>query len=123
MQKPGESVGDFLSKLFLGVFPPPSDGLDLFETGEEIVVRIDLPGCDPDAIGLRMGAGVLEVAARREENAPEGAVWRTRDRAYGTILRRILLPAGISGPPRAVSFLHGTLSVAIPKAAARPRWE
>jgi HSP20 family protein len=93
--------------------------LDYFETEQEFVVRLDLPGVHKENIDLKLVGEVLTIVGRREE-AKEyragTALWRERE--AGKFVRTIRLPAAVDAKKVGAAYQDGILTVTLPKAPA-----
>lgn len=90
--------------------------MDLVESGEEYVLRADLPGMERDDVELELKDNVLTVSGRREaehEDSQEG--FHRVERAFGSFSRSLELPAGIDPDALKAEFDRGVLEVRIPK--------
>ena len=97
----------------------PMDGL---RRDEDVVLRFDLPGIDPDSIEVTVDRGVLSVSARREEEIGEHERVFVRERAMGTFTRRVYLSEHLDAEGIEAAYNNGVLAVRIPvleKARAR----
>jgi HSP20 family molecular chaperone IbpA len=72
--------------------------MEVLRTDSEIVVRVELPGADPDSIDVtvRDGSTLRVRAERRAPTAGQGEYLR-RGFAYGIFEGTVMLPAGILG--------------------------
>src|SRR5262245_50138132 len=66
---------------------------DLFEQDDELVIRVELPGVEKDAIDVQIEDGQLVVSAerKREAEVEQGNVYRL-ERVHGQFTRRFELP-------------------------------
>ena len=48
-----------------------TDGLDVYETGSEVVVKAAVPGIDPEKVDVTFEDGVLHIYAREEEKTED----------------------------------------------------
>ena len=106
----------------LGVGEPSSGpycpNADLYETDEEVVVILELPGVDTSSIDLQLNGDRLRVAGEimRPVAGAEGGYVRM-ERAAGPFYRDFQLPTGeLAGSPRA-ELEAGVLTVRLPKQA------
>jgi HSP20 family protein len=84
--------------------------------GNDIVVRSELPGIDPERdVELTVEDGVLHIEARREERSEskDKNVYRSEFR-YGSFSRNVALPAGVKEDDIKASYKDGILEVRIP---------
>ncbi|HEY0694058.1 MAG TPA: Hsp20/alpha crystallin family protein [Kribbella sp.] len=97
----------------------PMDGL---RRADEVVLRFDLPGIDPDSIEVTVDRGVLSVTARREEEYGEDERVFVRERVMGAFTRRVYLSEHLDAEAIEAAYTNGVLAVRIPvleKAKAR----
>jgi HSP20 family protein len=97
----------------------PMDGL---RRDDDVVLRFDLPGIDPDSIEVTVDRGVLSVSARREEEHGEGERPFVRERVMGTFSRRVYLSEHLDAEGIEAAYNNGVLAVRIPVLErAKPR--
>jgi HSP20 family protein len=96
--------------------------MDAIRRENDIELRFDLPGIDPDSIDVTVDRGVLTVSARRAEECPEGEKPFIRERVMGSYTRRLRLSDAVDADKIEASYTDGVLTVHIPVAeAAKPR--
>jgi HSP20 family protein len=97
----------------------PMDGL---RREDDVVLRFDLPGIDPDSIEVTVDRGVLSVSARREEERGDNERYFVRERVLGTFTRRVYLSEHLDAEGIEAAYNNGVLAVRIPVLErARPR--
>ncbi|TDD00740.1 Hsp20/alpha crystallin family protein [Nonomuraea deserti] len=97
----------------------PMDGL---RRDDDVLLRFDLPGIDPDSIEVTIDRGVLSVSARREEEVAENERLFVRERPMGTFTRRVYLSEHLDSEEIDAGYANGVLTVRIPVLErARPR--
>jgi HSP20 family protein len=87
-----------------------------YRDGNELVVRAEIPGIDPEKdVEITVSDGLLHISARREERS------ETRDKAgyrsefrYGSFERTVALPAGAKESDVKASYRDGILEVRVP---------
>ncbi len=95
-----------------------------FMDDDDLVVRADLPGVDPDHdIEITVQDGTLRIQGqRREERRTEERNIRRSEVRYGSFTRTLLLPSGTSEKDIDATYKDGVLEVRLPidqtKAAA-----
>jgi len=95
---------------------PPAD---MFETAQELLVIVALPGADPAGISLTIQDGVLEIFAQRILPKEFGtAVIHRLELPQGCFKRQLRLPAGTYGDIRS-SMSNGCLAISLYKIAGR----
>jgi len=98
--------------------------IDVKSKGDDIVVRAELPGIDPDAVDIEVTEGVLTIRGERkaeEEREDEG--WIIRESSYGSFERSMALPEGVKAEDIKADYRDGILEVHVPKAleSAKPK--
>jgi HSP20 family protein len=97
----------------------PMDGI---RRPDDVVLRFDLPGTDPDSIEVTVDRGVLSVSAQREEEYSEDDRVFIRERVMGTFTRRVYLSEHLDAEAIEASYNNGVLGVRIPVLQkAKPR--
>ncbi len=87
-----------------------------FRDGEDIVVRAELPGIDPDKdVEVTLGDGVLHIEAHREQRSErkESHGYRSEFR-YGSFVRDVAVPAGTDESKVRATYADGVLEVRVP---------
>ena len=127
------SIQNELNRLFGRTFGPETEGkgrgsawtppLDVLETQDRFVIRIELPGLSSADVDISVENSVLEIAGERKFYAGEveGDFHRV-ERRFGPFSRTITLPSTADVEKIAASFDAGVLSVEVPKKEeAKPR--
>ncbi|GAA2645378.1 MULTISPECIES: Hsp20/alpha crystallin family protein [Nonomuraea] len=97
----------------------PMDGL---RRDDDVVLKFDLPGIDPDSIEVTVDRGVLSVTARREEEIAENERMFVRERPMGAFTRRVYLSEHLDSDRIDAGYANGVLVVRIPVLErAKPR--
>jgi len=87
-----------------------------FEEGDELVVRAEMPGLDPDKdVEITMADHTLRLRAERREStrSEEKGGYRSEFR-YGSFMRTVPLPAGATDKDVKANYTDGILEVRIP---------
>jgi HSP20 family protein len=96
--------------------------MDAIRRQDDVVLRFDLPGVEPDSIDLTVDQGVLTVSARREEEYAEDDRLVTRERPMGSFTRRVYLSEHLDADAISAAYENGVLAVRIPLIEkAKPR--
>jgi HSP20 family protein len=97
--------------------------LDVFETGDEIVVKASLPGVKPEDIDISVHGDVLTIKGESKAETEEKAQnWYRRERRYGAAVRQISLPGEVSADKAQATFEDGVLRLTLPKSeSAKPK--
>jgi HSP20 family protein len=94
--------------------------LDTFTRGDDLVVRAELPGVDPDKdieVSLQDNVLTLRGERRREDRAEEGDYFRFES-SYGSFQRDIPLPEGVKADEIKASYDRGILEIVVPNAVS-----
>jgi HSP20 family protein len=99
--------------------------VDVFSRNGDMVVRVELPGIDPEKdVKVTLEEGMLDVKGERkqEKEIKEEGYYR-KESAYGAFERRIPVPAGIKDSDLKADYKDGVLEVVVTgaaKAAPKP---
>jgi HSP20 family protein len=94
--------------------------MNVFKRDDELVIRVELPGVDPDEdvhITTSEHELVIEGERKREEEVEEGAYYRMKA-TYGAFERHIPLSGGVDDDKIAATYTDGVLEVVVPTGAA-----
>lgn len=90
--------------------------LDVWETENEIVYALDLPGIPEDEISVELDDGALTIAAERERKQEESDERFYRfERRYGTFSRTFGVPQGVTEGDVKADYKNGVLEVHVRK--------
>ncbi len=90
--------------------------VDIYEDGEELVVRAELAGVDPKDVDIRFENGVLTVKGERKmEKEDKKENYHRVELAYGTFTRSFSLPATIDSEKIKAEAKNGVLVIHLPK--------
>jgi HSP20 family protein len=96
--------------------------MDLLRRGEDLLVRIDLPGLAPESLNVTVEGRTLTIEATRAQDEQDGDVVYLRGRGCGTVRQQITLPDNLDVERVQASYDNGVLTVRIPVAEhAKPR--
>ena len=111
---------DSLFDRFFGSWPTSSGGdwpmagldLDVDDKEDEIVVRADTPGFEPDDFNVEIVGNnlVLKAEHKREEKKGEGRIYRE-----GRLYRSVPLPRGVEPDKIDARYRNGVLEIHVPK--------
>ena len=88
--------------------------MDAVRREDEVLLRFDLPGIDPQTIDLTVDRGVLTVSAERSEEYGEGENPFIRERVFGTFTRRVYLADTLDADKIDAAYRDGVLAVRVP---------
>lgn len=93
-----------------------SPQVEVFERGNNLVVRADLPGLDRDNIDVEVENDNLIIRGeRRNEFEDNKDNYYRSERSYGSFYRAIPLPDGVDANACNATFKDGVLEVTLPK--------
>ena len=103
-----------------GAWLPP---LDIYETQGSFVVKVELPGVEPDSVEVSVEDNVLTIQGERKfySEVDEESFHRV-ERRYGQFARSLSLPASANAEGITAAFDKGVLTIEVPKVEqAKPR--
>ncbi len=88
-------------------------------TDDELVVRAELPGIDPDKdVEITVTDGYLHLRAERRSELKDETEGRTRSEfRYGSLSRTVALPRGVSVDDIRATYGEGILEIRVPRPA------
>ena len=100
-----------------------SPSLDVTEHDNEVAVRAEMPGVDPEDLDLSISGDVLTLSGEKKESSEErdGNFFRA-ERRFGSFRRSIQLPASVDPDKVEAEYENGVLTVRMEKAeTAKPK--
>ena len=92
--------------------------LDMSETKDAVVVKLDLPGMEDKDIDVSLEDGALIVSGQREQKTEEkNENFHRMERAFGSFRRVVPLPCEVVGDKIDAHLVQGVLTINLPKAA------
>jgi HSP20 family protein len=90
--------------------------VEMFETGDEVVVRAEMPNVDPANVDVTVTNEAITIkgTVRQEEEKTDRSYYR-RELRYGAYVRTLPLPAEVKGNESKATYKDGVLEVKIPK--------
>jgi len=105
-----KEIGNKSREFYEFVLPP----VDMTEEGDNLVVKIDVPGFTKKDIKLSIQGNVLSINAKKEEKSTGTVIWKQRP---SIIDKRIQLPMRIKEGKEQVDsakYADGVLTITIP---------
>jgi len=97
---------------------PSGPQADFYETEEEFVLEMNLPGMTEDEIDVNLEQGVLSITGEHvEEQDDEKGTYHLRERSWNRFTRSFSIPHTIDAEHVDAGFAKGVLTVRLPKAA------
>lgn len=97
--------------------------LDLAKTEEGFTLTADLPGVDPESIGIDIDNGILTISAERTtgpatevKETEDGTTWLASERFSGSYRRQVSVGDTVDTEKIAADYADGVLTVTLPVA-------
>lgn len=123
-----EQVRRQMDRMFsqmLGGMWPGTNGhgmppVEIYRTDKELVVNVELPGCDPKDVNVEITEDSVRVSGEihRDQEIKDDHYYRS-ERAIGKFQRLIALPDPIKEGEAKATFKHGLLTLRAPFAQAQ----
>ena len=89
---------------------------DIFEEGNEVVVKADMPGVKKEDVDVSLSDDMITIRGeRKKEEKVEKKDYFRVERAYGSFTRSFRLPADVLADKAEAKFDQGVLEIRIPK--------
>jgi HSP20 family protein len=90
--------------------------VDIYENGDNLVLKAELPGINPDDVEIRVEDNTLYLKGERkfEKDVKEQNYHRV-ERSYGTFTRSFSLPNSVDADKVTANFKDGILTLTMPK--------
>ena len=117
-------IDGFFNTPFFSVGPMPDESraelwypsVDMFEKGDALVIKAELPGMSNDDIEVNIDNGKLTLSGeRKSEKEVEEDKYYRRERTYGKFVRTFALPADADPDKIEAKFKDGVLIIEILK--------
>lgn len=123
------SLRSAMDRLFNESFVPNQGGqangimpLDVYATGDELVVLAAIPGMDADDLNITIEKNVLTISGTMpnvaESEDAQGATWYLHELPSGTFERTLQVPMELDANRADATFENGMLRLVLPKADA-----
>jgi HSP20 family protein len=90
--------------------------VDIYETGDTLVLKAELPGVNPDDVEIRVEDNTLYLKGERKfEKEVKEQNYHRVERSYGTFARTFSLPNSIDADKVAAAYKDGVLTLTMPK--------
>jgi HSP20 family protein len=127
------TLRDAMDSLFENALIQPSGGsrgtagqylpVDLMEKGDNFVVRVSLPGINPDDLNVTVVENVLTIQGEvRSDEQEKDTRYHVRERRWGAFSRQIALPTSVDANAVQADYNNGVLTLTLPKSEeAKPK--
>jgi HSP20 family protein len=90
--------------------------VDIYETGDSIVLKAELPGVDPKDVDVRVEENRLYLKGERKfEKEVKEENYHRVERSYGSFARSFALPNSIAADRVTADYKDGLLTLTLPK--------
>lgn len=97
---------------------PWSPPLDVYETPDETLVLVELPGVDPSRVELSVTGNVLTARGAKPPNQALEPFLRARERRLGEFAVQVPLPSSVDFDSARAEARDGVLTIHLPKRKA-----
>jgi len=95
--------------------------VDVIDSGNEYIVKAELPGLKKENVHIEVAANELLLIARSDvEKEKKGKTYLHRERAFSTFRRRIGFGERIDTEKASASMAEGILEIKLPKLEPKP---
>jgi HSP20 family protein len=99
-----------------------SPALDLYQTNDNVVAVLELPGMRKEDIEISLHDGTLTISGERKSSSSNGEQAERTERYVGSFRRSMTLPARVDSSKVTATYRDGILTVTLPKAEeAKPK--
>ncbi len=97
--------------------------VDVVDTDEKLVVKVELPGVDPKDIDVSVHDNVLTIRGeKKSEREEKEKAWHLRESTYGSFSRSMTLPPSVNADKIEATCAAGVLTLSLPKSpTTKPR--
>jgi len=90
--------------------------VDIYENGDSLVLKAEVPGINPDDVEIRVEDNTLYLKGERkfEKEVKEQNFHRV-ERSYGTFTRTFSLPNSVDADKVSANYKDGVLTLTMPK--------
>jgi len=93
--------------------------MDIYETADNIVVKVAVPGVKPEDIEVTITGELLTIKGEtKTEEKVEKENYLRQERRYGSFCRQVTLPVAVKTESVQATFENGVLNLELPKSEA-----
>jgi HSP20 family protein len=91
--------------------------VDMYQTDDEVVVKVALPGFKADEVQINVTGDVLTLRGEmKHEDEKKEKAWHIREHRWSTFERSIAVPTAVRADQANADFENGILTITLPKA-------
>lgn len=96
--------------------------IDMFEEGDDLVIKAELPGMKRETIGIDISGDIVTISGEKGGGErTDGKDYYRVERTFGHFSRKLQLPVKVRGEMTRASFSDGLLEIRMPKSEAGSR--
>jgi HSP20 family protein len=126
------TLRDAMDRLFDDAFTRPlrlydgnlsAPAVDMYQTDNEVVVKVSIPGVKADDVQISVTGEVLTIKGEtKEKEETKDKAYHIREQRWGVFERALALPTEVVADKAKADFENGILTVTLPKAEeVRPK--
>ena len=97
-----------------------STSIDMFEDGNDLVIKAELPGIKKDEINVDFTDDIVTISGEKKtEEKTERKDYYRVERSFGSFVRKLRLPVEIQVDKTNASFKDGILEIRMPKSETK----
>ena len=113
---PFRQLDRLTNQMLSGTRTPASLPMDVWRSGQDYHVALDLPGVDPDTVELTVERGVVTIRAERGQPFGPGEQVLLAERPQGSFTRQLILGDGVDQENLRADYRDGVLHLTVPAA-------
>jgi HSP20 family protein len=97
-----------------------STSIDMFEDGNDLVIKAELPGIKKDEIHVDFTDDIITISGEKKtEEKTERKDYYRVERSFGSFVRKLRLPVEVQIDKTNASFKDGILEIRMPKSESK----
>lgn len=89
--------------------------IDLYEEQDNVIVKMNLPGIDPDKVNVSVEDDILRVSGSREEEKEQKEKrYYSKEIRHGSFERAVRLPKSVDNKKIDAEYKNGILKITMP---------
>jgi len=93
-----------------------SPSIDVFEEGDDVVVKAELPGMKKEDLSVDFSDGTVTISGeKKQEEKIDQKNYHMIERSYGSFTRSLRMPTEVRADKAKATFKEGVLEIRVPK--------